>query len=169
VAINDYRNAFVLALSMDQPGRLLKLFRSLSSDGPSQEGSITGNSKVDGTISTLSSEDLCKLLRHVRSWNASTRTSEIAQRVLYAILKLRHHGDLEGLSNSVGDPENSVGDPRRQPVIHDLVDGLIPYTERHLHRLDRLVQESYVIDLIIGEMDEGLMHMEIIDQDDIFV
>jgi len=169
VVIKDYRNAFALALSMDQPGRLLKLFQSLSAKVDSfQEGSITGNLQVDDTISTLTSEELHNLLCHVRSWNASTRTSEIAQRVLYAILKLRHHGDLGELGKAVETQETQNVDLRQRLAIQDLVDGLIPYTERHLHRLDRLVQESYVIDLIIGEMDDGLIPMTT-DQDDISV
>ncbi len=33
----------------------------------------------------------------------------------------------------------------------------IPYTERHLARTERMVQDSYVLDFLIGEMDGGVV------------
>jgi len=47
--------------------------------------------------------------------------------------------------------------------LKELVDGLIPYTERHLSRMERLVQESYVVDYILGEMDDGMFDGELED------
>jgi U3 small nucleolar RNA-associated protein 13 len=41
-----------------------------------------------------------------------------------------------------------------------MVDGLIPYTERHLARMERLVQESYMVDYVLGEMDDGMFDGE---------
>jgi U3 small nucleolar RNA-associated protein 13 len=163
VAVNDYHNAFVLALSMEQPGRLLKLFQSLTlhvNDGDNE--SITGSLRVDETIASLSQEDLGKLLRHVRTWNTSSKTSEVAQRVLYALLKLRHHEDLIEIDAAVYHKETFEHFDKGSvhPRMQELIEGLIPYTERHLHRLDRLVQESYVIDHIIGEMDDGLIEID---------
>ena len=40
--------------------------------------------------------------------------------------------------------------------MRELLEALIPYTERHLARMERLVQESYVVDYVLGEMDDGL-------------
>jgi U3 small nucleolar RNA-associated protein 13 len=51
------------------------------------------------------------------------------------------------------------------PSVSEIIDGIIPYTERYLGRLDRLVQESYIIDLIIGEMDNGFLVDEFMDVD----
>lgn len=169
LAVDDYQNAFLLALAMNQPGRLLKLFQSVAliSGSAPANGSITGNPKVDEILTSLTPEDLGKLLQHVRSWNATSKTSGIAQQVLYAVLKLRHHDDLNNVNNVgkfLDGADSLLGKPRGIPGEPDLIESLIPYTERHLHRLDRLVQESYVIDLIIGEMDDGLID---IDQDDI--
>ncbi len=53
-------------------------------------------------------------------------------------------------SSSSGSP--STG----RTALKELVDGLIPYSERHLARIERLVQESYVVDYILGEMDDGM-------------
>jgi len=44
--------------------------------------------------------------------------------------------------------------------LKELVDALIPYTERHLSRMERLLQESYVVDYILGEMDDGMFDGE---------
>lgn len=42
--------------------------------------------------------------------------------------------------------------------LKEVVDGLIPYTERHLARMDRLLQESYVVDFLLEEMDNGMLN-----------
>jgi len=47
--------------------------------------------------------------------------------------------------------------------LKELVDALIPYTERHLSRMERLVQESHVVDYILGEMDDGMFDGELED------
>lgn len=49
--------------------------------------------------------------------------------------------------------------------LKDLLDGLIPYSERHFNRIDKLVQESYMLDYVVGEMDGGLFGGEVMDLD----
>jgi U3 small nucleolar RNA-associated protein 13 len=44
--------------------------------------------------------------------------------------------------------------------LKELVDALIPYTERHLLRMDKLIQDSYMVDYILGEMDDGIFDIE---------
>jgi U3 small nucleolar RNA-associated protein 13 len=46
-----------------------------------------------------------------------------------------------------------------------LLDGLIPYSERHFTRIDKLVQDSYMLDYVVGEMDGGLFGGEVMDID----
>ncbi|KAG9125341.1 U3 small nucleolar RNA-associated protein 13, partial [Ceratobasidium sp. 392] len=104
VALNDHRNAILLALSMDHPGRLYNLFRTLRGTRPSKTitsesdsndaHTITGSASVDTTLATLSGPNLARLLGHVRTWNASARTSAVAQTVLHAILRLRTAEDI---------------------------------------------------------------------------
>lgn len=45
----------------------------------------------------------------------------------------------------------------------ELMDGLIPYSQRHFVRLEKLVQESYMLDYIVGEMDGGVLGTEVLD------
>ena len=108
--------------------------------------SVTGHRSVDEVIRTLNGADLVKLLRYIRDWNAKAKTSSVAQGVLHAIVKLR----------SAEDVMRVFGDEVTGTSLKELVDGLIPYTERHLARMERLVQESYIVDYILGEMDDGM-------------
>ncbi|KDN48388.1 hypothetical protein RSAG8_02980, partial [Rhizoctonia solani AG-8 WAC10335] len=163
LALNDYRNAILLALTMDQPGRLYNLFKSVLATRPTKsitsrtqdtESPITGSAEVDQVLATLSGPDLVRLLGHIRTWNASARSSTLAQTVLHAVLSTHPtdtilaaftHPGLEGK-----DQEKLGTDVR------SIVDGLVPYTERHLARAERLVQDSFVVDYVLGEMDMGV-------------
>ncbi|EKM61674.1 uncharacterized protein PHACADRAFT_84777 [Phanerochaete carnosa HHB-10118-sp] len=179
LSLHDYRNAILLALSMEQPGRLHALFKSLpSTSDPSSVTSISGHPSVDEVIRTLSGPDLAKLLRCVRGWNANAKTSAVAQRVLHAILKLRKAEDIaqafdqtatlgglgDILTGASGGPVHKEG--RGASALRELVEALVPYTERHLARMEKLVQESYVVDYLLGEMDDGLIGLEDGDEDE---
>jgi len=144
VALQDYRRAIEVALSLGHPGRLLQLFKGLKGDS-----GVTGSADVDRVLQDLSSTDLVRLLGYVRDWNTRASSAAIAQRVLHAVVKFRPSVDIAHAFEdaSTGDEGSSL---------HELVEALIPYTERHLLRMERLVQESYVIDYVLREMDDGL-------------
>ncbi|KAJ6621138.1 WD40 repeat-like protein [Mycena sp. CBHHK59/15] len=162
--LNDYRRAIQLAISMGQPGRLLSLFKDLRASETSTASSITGHPSVDEVIRTLGGSDLAKLLRYVRDWNAVAKTSIVAQGVLFAIVKLRSADDVmqafgdEVLETALVDA-GVLGVPAKGgggTALKEMVDALIPYTERHLARMERLVQESYMVDYVLSEMDDGM-------------
>lgn len=150
---------------MDQPGRLHTLFKNLPSSSPDVTAfSITGHPAVDEVIRTLGGADLAKLLRHVRDWNAKAKTSGVAQRVLHAVVKLRTADDIvaafgeEGAFSvlaSVVEGAAVTKEGKGASALRELMEALIPYTERHLARMEKLVQESYVVDYLLGEMDDG--------------
>ncbi|KAF8755574.1 WD40 repeat-like protein [Rhizoctonia solani] len=175
LALNDYRNAILLALTMDQPGRLYNLFKSVRATRPTKSiasrapdadslHNITGSAQVDQVLATLSGPDLVRLLGHVRTWNASARTSTVAQTVLHAILSTHTTEDIiatfgkadteDGLDAEFGKMLKGKDKPGMD--LRSIVDGLIPYTERHLTRAERLVQDSFVVDYVLGEMDMGI-------------
>ncbi|KAF9074899.1 U3 small nucleolar RNA-associated protein [Rhodocollybia butyracea] len=169
LSLNDYRKAIQLALAMQQPGRLLSLFRDVGSRDSSSQ-SISGDLAVDEVLRTLSGSDLTRLLGYARDWNANARTSEVAQRVLFAILKLRTAEDVmktftdeaAEIALSKGDISNmnSSSSVKGGTALKELIDSFIPYTQRHLTRMDKLLQESYTVDYILGEMDDGLFDDE---------
>lgn len=161
VSLRDYRNAVLLALAMQQPGRLLALFKSVrvgpEMEGSNQSKSFTGSPAVDEVIRTMSAEDLITLIKFVRDWNSNAKTSEIAQGVLHAIVRLRAAEEIVDMFRSQA---ALTGEERSTDVsggLKETVDGLVPYTERHLARMERLIQESYVVDFLLEEMDQGML------------
>ena len=181
LAIKDYRRAITLALAMSQPGRLLSLFTTVLAS-PTSNGTTTytGSVEVDEVIRTLRSVNLVRLLGHVRDWNANARTSPVAQGILHAILRLKSPDEIlaafdeaaripvvpDSEEKAHGEEDNA---PRKKPPhmvgLRDLLDGLIPYSERHFARVDRLVQDSYVLDYVVGEMDGIVFEEEVMDVD----
>ncbi|KIJ66198.1 hypothetical protein HYDPIDRAFT_166510 [Hydnomerulius pinastri MD-312] len=166
LALHDYRRAIELALSMKQPGRLLNLFKDIRSAALeaqlSSDKSVSGNLALDEVLRMLSGSDLALLLCYIRDWNSNAKTSGVAQDVLYTIMKLRPMEDvvaafgedsLDALDSLHSDQRRSAGGATG---LKDVIDGLIPYTQRHLARIDRLVQESFVVDYILSEMDGGM-------------
>ena len=150
---------------MDQPGRLYNLFKTLPAPpDPLVPPCITGHPSVDEVIRTLGGSDLARLLLYVRAWNANAKTSDVAQRVLHAVVKLRpaeeiaaafgEESSINGLAEASG-----LNEARRAgngaSALRELLEALLPYTERHLTRMERLVQESYMVDYLLGEMDDG--------------
>lgn len=142
-------------------------------------------------MATLPAIDLVRLLKMVRDWNANARTSPIAQAVLSTILRLRTAEDIvqafekanivpdlldtslttdsagvdQGEGEGGGEGEEKRKKKKGETTVNlpELLDGLIPYSERHYARLDRMVQESYMLDYIVGEMDGGVLGTEILD------
>jgi len=146
LALNDHKKAIELALAMDQPGRLLSLFKSIATD-QDLDGSITGRTTVDQVIQSLGRPDLVKLLCFTRDWNTSAKSSSIAQKILFAVLKLR----------SAEDIINAFRDETQETVIQT--------SERHLARMEKLLQDSYVVDYILSEMDDGMFDSEFVNDD----
>jgi len=177
LSLHDYKRAIELALAMSQPGRLMSLFKEVGAQGDEDESSIslTGNASVDEVLRTLGGADLAKLLRFVRDWNTNAKTSQVAQRVLFAIVKLRSADDIieafgdentekvfaDGEEETAAEAAPSTG----RTALKEIVDALIPYSERHHSRMERLVQESYVVDYILGEMDDGMFDNDLEEDD----
>ena len=134
----DWRNAIITAMSLDQPYRLLNLFNEVISNSQvEQDSSITGLLEVDQVIATLSDPQLSTLLLRVRDWSTNARTSHVAQRILHVVLRKCPPDRLMQLSD-----------------IKEVVEALIPYSDRYLKQVDKLLQESFVVDYILREMDD---------------
>ncbi|KAI9010951.1 WD40-repeat-containing domain protein [Phycomyces nitens] len=125
----DYLNAILLALSLEQPFRLLGMFREVIESRPEGDESITGLALVDKVLGDLTGEPLEKLLLYIRDWNTNAKHSYVAQTVLHAILSLHSADDLVKIANA-----------------KELIDGLLPYTDRHYQRIDDLITQSFIID-----------------------
>ncbi|EAU92527.1 U3 small nucleolar RNA-associated protein [Coprinopsis cinerea okayama7 len=173
VSLGDYKRAIQLALSLGQPGRLLSLFTNVLSSAGEDEGSNKGSQLLDQVMQTLEAPDFVKLLAFIRNWNASAKTSAVAQAVLHSIVKQRsadeviqYFKDEAAIKNLTIGPGKVVAPlPSSGDALKEVVEALIPYSQRHLARMERLLQESYVVDFILGEMDSGMFESAVDDDD----
>lgn len=124
----DFQNAVYLALTMKQPRRLLRIFTDL----PIEPDSLSGSPVLDSVIPKLNAEQLEQLLDYVRDWNSHAKSAMVAQRVLRAVFHSHSSEQLLQL-----------------PRMKELLDGIIPYSERHFQRFDQLLIESYLIDFTV--------------------
>lgn len=136
----NYREAITLALALNHPARLLALLQGVINTSPTEPGSLSGLRAVDEVLSSLSNEQLLSLLSRVRDWNTNARTSPVAQRVLNVVVKSYSAERLAALGKMKGGKE--------------VIEALRVYTERHYRRVEELWGESWVVEFLLGEMDQ---------------
>ncbi|KAK2019777.1 WD domain-containing protein [Colletotrichum eremochloae] len=139
----SYRDAIVLALQLNHPGRLLSLFTSVVTSAP-EPGSLCGLKAVDQVLATLSDEQIFTLLLRLRDWNTNARTAAVAQRILWTLVRSYPASKFSNLS---------VKGARGQRSLKEVLNALKVYTERHYRRTDELVDESYLVEYTLREMD----------------
>lgn len=140
----SYREAITLALQLNHPGRLLSLFTSVISTSPPEQGSLSGVKAVDDVLKSLSDEQIFLLLLRLRDWNTNARTAPVAQRILWTLVRSYPASKFSKLS---------VRGARGQKSLNDVLHVLKVYTERHYKRLEDLVDESYLVEYTLQEMD----------------
>lgn len=140
----DWTNAFLLAITLDHPMRLFNVLRRSLEYHDNDESTVDKDTKavifnkeLDHVISTLTPEQLLLLMKRCRDWNTNARTHTIAQKCIRCILL--HH---------------NIGEISEIPGMIKLIDGIIPYTGRHFARLDNLIEQSYILDYALVEMDK---------------
>lgn len=168
IRASNYREAIVLALQLNHPKRLLDLFAAVV-NGPREAGSFTGRKEVDDVLGTLSDSQLWSLLRRLRDWNANGRTHNVAQHVLYAVLRLypkerlvhlrrkRKNALLDGQDEDLVESMAELSTRERaqsKESVKDVFDALKAYTERHYSRLEKTADERFVLLWALQQMDE---------------
>jgi U3 small nucleolar RNA-associated protein 13 len=163
----NYREAIVVALQLDQPARLLSLFRSVSDSADfaaslqeEQTSNFTGSAEVDDAIASLADDQLYRLLLRCRGWSASARSALIAQRVLRAIVERVGMTRLAKLR-----PQRGEGVRGTAAQIHDILRGLRAYSERHYTRISDMLDESFMVEFTLREMDALLGSDEVMQLD----
>lgn len=168
IRTGNYRSAITLALQLNHPARLLALFTTVCATWPKEKGSLIGVKAVDEVLSSLSDEQLWMLLERCREWNVSAKSAGVAQRVLSVLLKVvpaKRFTSL-GRRKRVDKIEAGAGDAAvegpnvekksfvgRGGNVKELLEGLRVYTDRHYKRLEELIDESYLVDFTLREMD----------------
>lgn len=139
----NYREAITLALALNHPARLLSLLQGVVDTQPQEAGSISGLEAVDAVLNSLSDDQLLSLLTRARDWNTNARTCMVAQRVLSVVVRSYSAERLAGLGKRRGGRE--------------VVEALRVYTERHYRRIEELLGESWLVDFLLGEMEQLVM------------
>lgn len=128
----QWHRAIEIALDLNHPLRLLKLFKSVQEY--EEQGSITGVVAVDDIIGNLHGEKLTKLFERLRDWNTNASTSITAQTILRCLLTTHPMKELQNAR------------------IISVLAGVLPYSQRHLSRMEDLLETTYTLDYILKEM-----------------
>lgn len=142
----NYREAITLALQLNQPARLLRLFKGVVEAEEQEKGSLTGKVAVDEVLGSLADEQILTLLLRIRDWNTNARTAPVAQKILWTLMRLYPATRLSSLK--------AAGGVQAKGSVKEVIDALGAYTDRHYKRMDELVDESYLLDYTLREMDE---------------
>ncbi|KAF7923785.1 uncharacterized protein EAE98_007603 [Botrytis deweyae] len=145
----SYREAIILALTLNHPARLLSIFTTVVT-GTHEEGSISGLKAVDTVLASLTDAQIFNLLLRVRDWNTNARTASVAQRILHVLVKSYPASRLSNLK---------VKGAQGQKSLKEVIDALKVYTDRHYKRMEELLDESYLLEYTLREMD-GLGFIE---------
>ena len=142
----NWREGIVLALQLNHPNRLLGIFTKVVNTTPREEGSLSGVKAVDEVISELADEQLLILLMRLRDWNTNARTAPVAQRMLNVVVRKYSPERLAGLAKRRGGTE--------------VIEALKAYTERHYKRMEELWGESWIVEFLLGEMEQLDMNVD---------
>lgn len=122
----DYKNAFFLAFQLGQPYKLFGILKSLlTADGFDVK-------LLQEIISTVPREQLGLLLDYCKEWNTSFSKALVAQFVLAAIF-------------TKWKPQELI----KEPGMDKRIEALLPYTAKHVRKLDELHTSTFLIDLIV--------------------
>lgn len=138
IHIGHYRQAIILALELNHPARLLTLLQKVTTTDPPEEESLSGVKAVDEVLEDLSDGQLLILMQRLRDWNTNARTAVVAQRILGVVMRSYSTQRLAAL---------------RGRGWKEALDALKVYTERHYKRVEDLVDESYLVEYTLGEME----------------
>ncbi|WAQ96702.1 TBL3-like protein [Mya arenaria] len=117
-----YLKAIGLCITLEQPFRLLNILKEIMSGDDGEE-------KLQETLEKLRMDQIDALLRFSGQWNTNSRHCHEAQVVVSCVLKMYPPAKLQQLAN-----------------LRVSLEGLIPYSERHLSRMSRLLQQSMFLE-----------------------
>lgn len=142
LANKDYYTALVYALSLGHKGKALDVLDAilvLRDDKTKDKDDNTeslGQTKLMAVVKQLSMEQVAKCLLYIRDWNTIGKYSAIAQQFLHAILRVHPLKKIIEMSPTALD-------------LPTMLQGVIPYTDKHFNRIDKLIQSSYILDFTI--------------------
>lgn len=139
---NNFELALDMSLNMDKPSQALKVLISIIENGRTR--GLNDHDILVNEVKCWSINRIVQVLRYCRDWNTRSRNSHVAMLMFRAIM----------VSIPAATLANEDGVP-------DIMEGIMPYTERHFERIDRLKTDSFIIDYFLNAM--GVMDMNDVD------
>ncbi|CAH2072580.1 unnamed protein product [Thlaspi arvense] len=124
----EYTKAIRLAFELRRPHKVYELFAGLCKKRESDD-------QIVKALQGLEKEEIRLLFEYLREWNTKPNRCHIAQYVLYQTFNIRPPTEIVQVKG-----------------IGELLEGLIPYSQRHFNRMDRFVRSSFLLDYTLGEM-----------------
>uniref|UniRef100_A0A1J3DCT9 Transducin beta-like protein 3 n=1 Tax=Noccaea caerulescens TaxID=107243 RepID=A0A1J3DCT9_NOCCA len=124
----EYTKAIRLAFELRRPHKAYELFAGLCKKRESDQ-------QIVKALKGLEKEEFRLLFEYVREWNTKPNRCHIAQFVLYQAFNILPPTEIVQVKG-----------------IGELLEGLIPYSQRHFKRMDRFVRSSFLLDYTLSEM-----------------
>ncbi|KAH9318134.1 hypothetical protein KI387_019903 [Taxus chinensis] len=124
----NYVKAIHLAIELRRPYKLHNVFTELHRKAHEVD-------HIHTVIRALGKEELRLLLEYVREWNTKPNFCHVAQFVLFLLFSVLPAADIMEVRG-----------------INELLEGLIPYSQRHYSRIDRFVRSTYLLDYTLASM-----------------
>ncbi|KAK9120554.1 hypothetical protein Syun_018171 [Stephania yunnanensis] len=118
----DYTKAIQIAFQLGRPHKLFELFSELCRKKREEYD-------IEKSLRALGNEKLRLLFEYAREWNTKPKLCHVAQIVLFRVFNIltpREIMEMEGIG--------------------ELIEGLIPYSQRHFSRIDRLIRSTLLLD-----------------------
>ncbi|XP_062581560.1 transducin beta-like protein 3 [Saccostrea cucullata] len=123
-----YLKAIGLAITLEQPFRVLNIIKEILYNP-------NGKTELEATLQKLRLDQIDSVLRFASEWNTNSRHCREAQFVLNTVLRTYPPEEILKFSN-----------------IKSTMEALIPYTERHFQRMNRLLQQAMFLEFTWGCM-----------------
>ncbi|KAM7273147.1 hypothetical protein ACFE04_027811 [Oxalis oulophora] len=124
----DYTKAIKIAFELRRPHKLFELFDVLYRRKDAED-------HMDKALLSLSKDELQLLFEYVREWNTKRKLCHVAQSVLFSVFNFFPPTEIIEIKG-----------------IREMLEGLIPYSQRHLSRIDRLLRNTFFLNYILAQM-----------------
>uniref|UniRef100_A0A2P2JNJ1 Uncharacterized protein MANES_09G127900 n=1 Tax=Rhizophora mucronata TaxID=61149 RepID=A0A2P2JNJ1_RHIMU len=124
----DYTKAIQIAFELRRPHKLFELFGELCR----KKGA---DNQMEKVFHALRKEEFHLLFEYIREWNTKPKLCHVAQFILFRVFSILPPTEILKIRG-----------------IGELLEGIIPYSQRHFSRIDRLVRSTFLVDYILTGM-----------------
>ncbi|CAI9095529.1 OLC1v1031510C1 [Oldenlandia corymbosa var. corymbosa] len=124
----DYVKAIRIAFELRRPHKLFELFGDICRKRSAED-------QIVKALNGLVKEELPQLIEYIREWNTKPKLCHVAHFVLFQIFNMLSPTEIVEIRG-----------------IRELLEGLIPYSQRHYSRIDRLQRSTFLLDYTLTGM-----------------